>query len=293
MRVSRYMTSPVITARLNDNLAYIRNLMLKHGVGRIVIVDEGFKPISIITKSDLVRIMMSKEWRDRPLESVYVGDVKGPMELKLATPRMSIKRAANIMVRNLISGLPVVTPITGGLVGIITKTDMLRAFVDGYRGMYLVRDLMTKHPIVVRRTHSVFRIQELLAKYNISRVIVVDDDRPVGVVTETDVVFTTHTPTRDRFVKQRVRQYKDREVTVRIYMVPVAEDIMTPNPVVVGADEDATKAAELMMRHGSGGLPVVDGERLVGIITKTDIVMGIAGVKGLTQCRSPSPEEGV
>jgi len=114
----------VITARMADNLAYVRNLMLKHGISRVVIVDEFLKPISIITKGDMIRTMISKEWRDRPLESIYVSDVKGPAELKLATPRMTVERIAKIMVRNLISGLPVVEQ--GRLVGIITKTDLVR-----------------------------------------------------------------------------------------------------------------------------------------------------------------------
>lgn len=114
----------MITARMADNLAYVRNLMLKHGISRVVIVDEFLKPISIITKGDMIRTMISKEWRDRPLESIYVSDVKGPAELKLATPRMTVERIAKIMVRNLISGLPVVEQ--GRLVGIITKTDLVR-----------------------------------------------------------------------------------------------------------------------------------------------------------------------
>jgi len=146
LRVSEYMSSPVITARMTDNLAYVRNLMLKHGISRVVIVDESLKPISIITKGDMIRVMISKEWRDRPLESIYVSDVRGPVELKLATPRMTVKRVAKMMIRNLISGLPVVSPSSGDLLGIITKTDLLEAYVDGYGGAYKVGDLMTKNP---------------------------------------------------------------------------------------------------------------------------------------------------
>jgi CBS domain-containing protein len=281
LRVSEYMSSPVITARMTDNLAYVRNLMLKHGISRVVIVSESLKPISIITKGDMIRVMISKEWRDRPLESIYVSDVRGPVELKLATPRMTVKRVAKMMIRNLISGLPVVSPSSGDLLGIITKTDLLEAYVDGYGGAYKVGDLMTKNPITVKRTHTIFRVQELLAKYNISRVVVVDDDRPVGIITETDVVFSKQVKSstaRDKFIKQRVMGHKGRETVVRVYMVPIAEDVMTPNPHVVEVDEDAAKAASIMLEHGISGLPVVERGRLVGIITKTDLVRGIAGI---------------
>ncbi len=281
MRVSEYMSSPVVTAKMTDNLAYIRNLMLKHGISRVVIVDEPLKPISIITKGDMVRIMISKEWRDKPLESIYVSDVKEPTELKLVTPKTTIERTAKIMTRNLISGLPVVSRTSGDLLGIITKTDLLEAFVDGYGGVYKVGDLMTKCPITVKRTHTIFRVQELLAEYNISRVIVVDGDRPVGIITETDVVFSKQARpllAKDKFIKQRVKGHKGRETVVRVYMVPIAEEIMTPDPYVVEVDEDAAKAASTMLEHGISGLPVVEHGRLVGIITKTDVVRGIAGV---------------
>jgi len=265
---------------MTDNLAYVRNLMLKHGISRVVIVDESLKPISIITKGDMIRVMISKEWRDRPLESIYVSEVKGSTELKLATPKMIVERAARIMIRNLISGLPVVSPSTKDLLGIITKTDLLEAFVDGYGGAYKVGDLMTKHPITVKRTHTIFKVQELLAKYNISRVIVVEDDRPVGIITETDVVFSKQAKSllaKDKFIKQRVRSHKGRETVIRVYTVPIAEDVMTPNPYVVEVDEDAAKAASVMLEHGISGLPVVKEGNLVGIITKTDLVRGIAG----------------
>jgi len=281
LRVSEYMSSPVVTAKMTDNLAYIRNLMLKHGISRVVIVDEPLKPISIITKGDMVRIMISKEWRDKPLESIYVSDVKEPTELKLVTPKTTIERTAKIMTRNLISGLPVVSRTSGDLLGIITKTDLLEAFVDGYGGVYKVGDLMTKRPITVKRTHTIFRVQELLAEYNISRVIVVDGDRPVGIITETDVVFSKQARpllAKDKFIKQRVKGHKGRETVVRVYMVPIAEEIMTPDPYVVEVDEDAAKAASTMLEHGISGLPVVEHGRLVGIITKTDVVRGIAGV---------------
>jgi len=273
------MSSPVITAKMSDNLAHVRNLMLKHGISRVVIIDESLKPISIITKGDMIRVMISKEWRDRPLESICVGDVKRPTELKLATPRTTVERAAKIMIRNMISGLPVVTPGSGNLVGIITKTDLLEAFVDGYGGAYKVCDLMTKDPITVKRTHTIFRVQELLAKYNISRVVVVDDDRPVGIITETDVVFSKQAKSslaKDKFIKQRVRGHKGRETVVRVYTVPIAEDVMTPNPYIVEVGEDAAKAASMMLEHGISGLPVVEQGKLVGIITKTDLVRGIA-----------------
>ena len=55
-----------------------------------------------------------------------------------------------------------------------------------------------------------------------------------------------------------------------------AGDIMTPNPITVDANEDVGVAVLLMIRNGISGLPVVRNSKLVGIITKADIVKAIA-----------------
>jgi CBS domain-containing protein len=54
-----------------------------------------------------------------------------------------------------------------------------------------------------------------------------------------------------------------------------AEDIMTPNPITVDADEDVSTAVLMMIRNGISGLPVVKKSLLCGIITKSDVVRAI------------------
>jgi CBS domain-containing protein len=55
-----------------------------------------------------------------------------------------------------------------------------------------------------------------------------------------------------------------------------AEDIMTPNPIIVDADEDVSAAVLIMIRNGISGLPVVRKSLLCGILTKSDIVKAIS-----------------
>ena len=50
------------------------------------------------------------------------------------------------------------------------------------------------------------------------------------------------------------------------------KDVMTADPVVVSADAPVREAAGLLRKHKIGGLPVMDGEKLVGIITEGDIL---------------------
>jgi len=49
-------------------------------------------------------------------------------------------------------------------------------------------------------------------------------------------------------------------------------DVMTPDPVVVSADAQVREAAGLLRKHRVGGLPVMDGGKVVGMITEADIL---------------------
>jgi len=56
----------------------------------------------------------------------------------------------------------------------------------------------------------------------------------------------------------------------------IASDVMTLNPITIHEDEDISEASRLMVKHNISGLPVINGELLRGIITKTDITRAIA-----------------
>jgi CBS domain-containing protein len=62
---------------------------------------------------------------------------------------------------------------------------------------------------------------------------------------------------------------------VREVSMLTAGDIMTNHLIMIGKDEDASRAAQMMMENKISGLPVVDNDELVGIITKTDLIRGI------------------
>jgi len=62
------------------------------------------------------------------------------------------------------------------------------------------------------------------------------------------------------------------------YLFPFhATDIMTSKPITVDEGEDVKEAIILMIKHNISGLPVIKKSKLVGIITKSDIVNTLAG----------------
>ena len=274
-KVSSYMTSPVIAASPYDNLAHIRNLMIRHHVGRVVIVEDS-KPIGIITKSDFIRALFSRRRYTKPLEEIKAEEVM-TRDLIVIEENKSIKNAAKLMIRYGISGLPVVTR-DGGLVGIITLTDLTRAYAERYRGRLRVFDAMRKDPSIVSRSHSLFYIADLLSKDPAGKVIVVEGNKPVGIITKSDVAFlnTLLLSHNIKYIK-RTSIEKGRATAVRIYAIPIAADIMTPNPLTTKPLEDLALAADTMIKNNISGLPVVDDEgNLMGIVTKIEITRALS-----------------
>jgi len=120
-------------------------------------------------------------------------------------------------------------------------------------GIVLVRDVMTKNPRVVRRDTSVQEVVATMNKFDISSLIVVQEERPVGIITHKDIV--------SKIVQPRI---PPDAVTAR-------EIMATP---IFTIDENASieEAARLMARKNIKKLPVVSDGRLVGIITSMDLV---------------------
>jgi len=120
-------------------------------------------------------------------------------------------------------------------------------------GMVLVRDVMSKNLRVVRRDTSVQEIVATMTKFDISSVIVVQEERPVGIVTHKDIV--------SKVVQPRIPP--DALKAIEVMSTPV---------VTVSEDASIEEAARLMSRKRIKKLPVVSGGKLVGIITSTDLV---------------------
>ncbi|MCS7368958.1 MAG: CBS domain-containing protein [archaeon GBS-70-058] len=271
LRVSDYMNSKVVVVDPRDTLARVRNLMLHNDISRVIVV-EGLKPIGIVTETDISRILLNESVRDspRPIDSILVSEVMTSPVISIG-PRVYLKNAALLMIKGGFSGLPVVDG-DGNLVGIITKTDIVRAYAEHYSGLCKVHEVMSSPVITVNPLHSIYRVGKLIEKHNIGRVVVLDGGRPVGIITKTDLTFRIagYSPRKIKFEDESRR-------SIRMLRVPVASDIMTPDPLTIGYLEDVAKAAEIMLSNKISGLPVVnDSGVLVGIITKTDIVRVVA-----------------
>lgn len=108
------------------------------------------------------------------------------LDLISLKPGDSIKDAAKLFSSKEIDGAPVVTE--GVAIGMVSLTDITRALADGKEDLD-VRNLMTKRILFIEKDAKIAKAIYKMYKYNVSRLVVVDDDHtPIGIVTRTDLI---------------------------------------------------------------------------------------------------------
>ena len=135
-----------------------------------------------------------------------------------------------------------------------------------------VRDIARRDVVSVGPEATVQEIAELLRTESVGSVVVAEDDRPVGVVT-------------DRDIGVGIWEHEDPTAVT-------AADLMTTDPVTVEIDEGIYDALQVARGANVRRLPVVEDGRLVGIVTLDDFLVLLAGeldvVSDVIQSKSPA-----
>jgi CBS domain-containing protein len=279
MKIKEIMSSPIYVVSPEETVARARNLMLRHKIGKLVIVD-GKKPIGIVTKKDISRRLDQAEpqWRRRPIDNI---PVKKVMTEGLITifPDATPKQLAELMSENKISGLPVVNN-KNEVIGIVTKWDLIRYFSELDLGSK-VKDLKIEPALTVNRHHTISHILYELEANSTDRAIVLEDnDKPVGIITNSNLAFTEmRSKTGDLPHKEIKMTRKESPAGRKQYryikdMPLVAEDIMSAPLISIKSEDLATDAARVMVKEKINGMPVF-GNGIMGILTGDNIVKAI------------------
>lgn len=219
-----------------------------------IVVLEGDEPVGIFTERDIVRLISKDEagFLDKPIRLVMSGSV-------LTTGQdVFLYKAFERMVDHHFRHLVVVDE-GGKAIGVVTQSDILSHL--GYE--YFIRlksisQVMNKLVWTIPRERTVFEAAREMAEKSVSFLIVAEDDKPVGVLTERDVA---------RLAVERCD----------VKAVAVGE-VMSSPVITVTNGTPALEAAELMKKKEIRRLVVVgkDG-RAVGVTTQRDMIRGLEG----------------
>jgi acetoin utilization protein AcuB len=128
-----------------------------------------------------------------------------------------------------------------------------------------VGQIMHKKPITITPDKRVGQALKLMQKYNIRHLPVVTDAQMVGWITS-------------RLLREVLLASMLEVITVG--------DVMIEAPITVSLDTSVEEAARLMYEHKIGGMPVLEDDRLVGVITTMDLLAAFLSMLGLLRSSS-------
>ena len=119
--------------------------------------------------------------------------------------------------------------------------------------MLLVKDVMNKNVVVAKPIVTLREAARVMGEMNMGSLVIMEDEKIVGIVTSTDIL-------------KAIGEGKDPD------KVTIGE-IATKNVITIQADDPLEKAVDIMVKYKIKKLPVMMNEKLVGIITVSDIAI--------------------
>jgi len=131
-----------------------------------------------------------------------------------------------------------------------------------------VSDIMTERPATVRLHSTVREVLDLMEQIGCHHVPVLStENHLIGIISDRDCRLAMNSP---YIMRER---WQDEELVNNL----TARMIMIPAPIVIPPDANAEEAAKLMLTRRISCLPVMRDETLVGIVTRSDILMAFIG----------------
>ena len=265
-------TAPVITLSAEKTIHDALHLMQKNDIKRIVVVKNNL-PTGIVTERDIGKFL-EKDKTIRTLDQIPLDEIMstGLVTITLGQQDHLIQCAIRMETFQISS---VIVVDDGKLVGITTKSDLVKNFTNIYVGVYKIRDYMSKRVVTCRKSDSLLFVLNMLNKNKVGRIVVTNNEgKPIGIVT-----YDTFLRNSEYFKtgKQNTRNYLFPKTSAKEMNV---SNIIGNELLTVGSEEDLAKAAKLMMEFKVSGVPTVDSNgNLEGVISASDIVRAYSEVE--------------
>jgi len=158
--------------------------------------------------------------------------------------------------------------VTSGedVVGIITKTDLIKVLKDCKE--YLEK-VMKKEVHRIEKGSRLLEARKMMLHYGIKKLLVVEKNRLVGILAESDVAKALG-------LFRKVAEGKHWDEKMRKILV---DDVMSSPAITLKPGDTIDECVKLMLEEDISGVPIVEGGEVKGIVTKTDLVRFLMGLK--------------
>jgi CBS domain-containing protein len=144
------------------------------------------------------------------------------------------------------------------LLGVITKADLL-PLVDSKKR---VRDIMKKELHTVSPDDRVIHARRVMINENIARIPVVDQGNLVGMISDNEIAFAFAN------IKRSVRLGRQKHQLDELFV----NDVMKIPAIWANPNITAVQAATVMLKKNIGALPLIEKNKIIGIISRTDLL---------------------
>ena len=246
-------------------------MMIEHGFRRLPVTHPGSnKLLGIVTAMDILDFLgggskfdiIEKKHDDNFLAAIndHVKEIMTRDVISIS-PKFSIRESVDLMTENGIGSLPIVDK-EDKLVGIVTERDFALALAGSLTNE-TVGDIMIKDVITTTPGTPIESCSKIMVRNNLRRIPVVEEGKLIGIVTSTDIL----------------RFFGDKEMFASMtsnsgldVLKRKISEIIKPNILVTESTVRLGDLCELLAEKNIGGVPVVDDDQLVGIVTERDIL---------------------
>ncbi|QZA89324.1 CBS domain-containing protein [Salinarchaeum sp. IM2453] len=282
MNVAEAMTprSSVVTVEIpgsrDDALEYLQNREFS-SVPVVKPTDDGEEYRGIVTRESLI------ERPDEDQLALLMDD-----EIPTVAPDASITDAASLMFTEEERRLPVVDD---SFEGIITVTDVVRSIAEGEVGDDTpVGDIATREIMTTHTDTPIGAAERQLFYANVPYAIVLDDSGGMaGIVTSVDILRTAEIvegseSTGNSFADQDnewmwegIKGVGSRTLPTRNVELPsiAVDELMTDDVITIATNKSIQDAAQTMITHDIEQIPLVSGDKLVGIVRDIDLLRAL------------------
>ncbi|MCL2358618.1 CBS domain-containing protein [Candidatus Bathycorpusculum sp.] len=179
----------------------------------------------------------------------------------------SLSRVAKLMIGSGVRQLPVIEQ--NKIIGFVTDEDLIHAFAEAPWGNAPVESLMTRAPHTVEVNRSVGAVLGLMREFGISHVPIMERGRLGGIISIQDIFDNLYFPPK--------RMGNNDFAGDRIATLGISAKAIMRRPVITVDPKKAIHDCEALMHyHDISCLCIVDGERLIGVVTKLDFLEPIS-----------------
>jgi CBS domain-containing protein len=270
-----------ITIEASSSISHAIHKFLDSKISRLLTTNDKGKIIGIITEKDIGLYLLANN-TEKNLDDLSVSEISKPLiEVSESTP---VEDAAHIMITKNIGSVGVSFSDT---VGIVTKTDMAKYYYQNYVGHKRVGDAMTVSYSAMYEDDKLYQILEKMIQDKVSRLVIKNKENDgVGIVTFGDVFRLSLSLGRDSDVIDN----SDPAISVIFPRkgflsetgfggTTTAKDVMTKKITTADYNEDLVSACLEMLDNNINGCGVLIEGKLSGIVSKTDVIKILDGLR--------------